>query len=145
MVSYLNQLGCKKIFGNNLTTFFRPLRSSCGLLPKEASLTRSRDVVSFAPPSGFLLAAADRFFLAFPVAGVELHSRKTDRRRSYSAYQMIVAQCHVLTIYYMYVQARYKGFASICLYLFLVNLRLNLSIRPVNSNCAMYILFYGIA
>ena len=46
----------------------------CGLLPKEASLTpRSRDVVSFAPPSSFMLA--------FPVAGVELHSRKTDRCR----------------------------------------------------------------
>ena len=48
----------------------------CGLLPKEASLTpRSRDVVSFDPPSCW------RFFLAFPVAGVELHSRKTDRCR----------------------------------------------------------------
>ena len=52
----------------------------CCLLPKEASLTRSRDVVSFAPPPSFMLAA-DRFFLAFPVAGVELHSRKTDRCR----------------------------------------------------------------
>ena len=53
----------------------------CGLLPKEASLTRSRDVVSFAPSPSFMLAAELRSFLAFPVAGVELHSRKTDRCR----------------------------------------------------------------
>ena len=53
-------------------------------LPKET--IQSRDVVSLARPP--LVGG----FSAFPVAGVELLSRKTDHSESYSAYRVMVSQ-----------------------------------------------------
>ena len=53
-------------------------------LPKETYTIQSRDVVSLARPP--LVGG----FSAFPVAGVELLSRKTDHSESYSAYRMMV-------------------------------------------------------
>ena len=68
----------EKICGLKITSFARPIVWNVVVFSRKRLHLLAPEMSS---PSSFMLAAELRSFLAFPVAGVELHSRKTDRCR----------------------------------------------------------------